>query len=374
MRVAYFSNQFAAATGHGMRRYAFELFDAITALGGADLVPAAGWSNLSPDDLRVLRDRSGLQLMGTGRRGTSLAWTLLGAPAMETMMSGPIDVTHAVSMGYPVATRKPLVVTVHDLGPLTHPQFFSNNRPWVMRAALKQAAERAAVVVAISHATADEIRSLHPDVGDRLRVVQSGVSDVFFEPADMAALDGLPLPSPDTPLILTAGKISPRKNVLAVAQALERVADTVPHHLVLTGGDGWDTEAVHAALSTGVLRDRVHQVGFVSDDVLRALYARADIYAHPSLYEGFGLTVLEAMAAGTPVITSNLSSLPEVAGNAAELVDPNDVDAIADAILRIATRDGHAEALSAAGIVRARAFPWENTAQAMIDIYKEAAA
>ena len=150
---------------------------------------------------------------------------------------------------------------------------------------------------------------------------------------------GLNLPPDDVPVILTAGKISPRKNVQGVLRALKLVQDKIDHHLVLVGGAGWETEAVLKELDDGTLRDRVHLLDYVTDEQLRALYRRASLYIHPSLYEGFGLTVLEAMASGVPVITSNTSSLPEVAGDAGLLVDPANDAEIAEAICSICTDD-----------------------------------
>lgn len=373
LTVAFFANQFAAAQGHGMRRYACELYDAIAGLGRVRLVPTAGWSNLPRDALSDLKRRSGLRLMSTGRMGTSLAWTLTGFPPMEWMMPDNPAVVHAVCMGYPVATHKPLVVTVHDLGPLTHPQYFSRNRPWVMERALKQAVDKAATVVAISQATANEILSLHPHAADRLQVVYSGVSERFFKPSNPKALEGLDLPPDEVPFILTAGSLNPRKNVLGVLQALRRSLKVIPHHLVLAGGSGWDMKKLLQELGAPDLASRVHLLGFVSDEVLHALYAKASMYVHPSLYEGFGLTLLEAMAVGTPVVTSDRSSLPEIAGDAALHVDPSDPDAIADALINLGNNVDLAQKQRERGLARARSFSWRNTASAMQEIYQDAA-
>lgn len=372
--IAYFANQFADAKGHGMARYARELQGALVRQDGLQITPAAGWSSLPPDRLAGLQRETGLRLLPSGRRGTSLGWTFLRQPRIEWMLPGPVDLVHSVCMGFPVATGKPLVVTVHDLGPLTHPQFFSHNRPWLMRAALRQAVNTAAAIVCISKATADEVRELHGDaVGDRLHVVHSGVSPHFFEDPGAGALDGVPLPPDGTPFILTAGKISPRKNVQGVMAALKVALREIPHHLVITGGDGWDMEQITALLDDPELRARVHMAGYVSDTALRALYRRAAIYLHPSFYEGFGLTLLEAMAGGAPVITSNRSSLPEVAGDAALKVDPGDVPAIAQAIVSLASDDALAARLRSAGRARAERFTWTRTAERMQDVYHKAA-
>ena len=184
----------------------------------------------------------------------------------------------------------------------------------------------------------------------------------------MAHLD---LPPVGVPFVLATGKISPRKNILGVMEAMAGLRATLPHHLVIAGGDGWAVADVYAAIKRLGLEGRIHFPGFVSDAELATLYAEAAVYVHPSFYEGFGLTVLEAMAAGTPVIAADRSSLPEVAGEAALLVDPADVDALAQAILRLSTDEALTANLRARGHARAATFTWEAAAEAMESIYRE---
>lgn len=363
-QVAYFSNQFADAEGHGLARYAREMYDGLHEVDGLTVTPVAAWSSQPMDDLSKLQSETGLELLPTGHRLTPFAWHYLGFPTIERLMRAPVDVVHAASLGYAIATRKPYVVTVHDLGPLTHPEYFTNTKPWIMEKALRQAEARADAIVCVSQSTADEVEGyLGGHVAPRLKVIKEGVSPHFFEPADMASIASLDLPASDVPVILTAGKISPRKNVQGVLNALAQVASDVPHHLVLVGGAGWETEAVLDGMQNDALRNRVHLLDYVSDAQLRALYRRAAIYIHPSLYEGFGLTVLEAMASGVPVITSNTSSLPEVAGDAAMLVDPSDTEAIADAIRALCLDPELAASKTTEGLARARLFSWTDCAR-----------
>ena len=311
LNVAYFSNQFAEAQGHGIARYAHEMFNGLRKHDDLAMRPVAAWSSLPPDQLAQRQKETGLELIKLGRTLTPIVWNYLDFPTIERLIGGPVDLVHAVSLGYAIATRKPYVVTVHDLGPLTHPDYFTNTRPWIMEKSLRQAEARADAIVCVSQSTADEVEGyLGSHVANRIRVVKEGVSPEFFAPSDMGLLKGLPLPPDDVPIILTAGKISPRKNVQGVLRALKLVADKIDHHLVLVGGAGWETEAVLKELDDGALSSRVHLLDYVSNAQLRALYKRASLYIHPSLYEGFGLTVLEAMASGVPVITSNTSSLP----------------------------------------------------------------
>ncbi len=371
VRVAYFSNQFADRAGHGLARYARDLHGAIAATGRVDITPVSAWSSLPSDHLWELKQDTNLRVLPTGRRGTSVAWTFLHLPPLEWMMGGRIDITHAVTLGYPICTHKPLVVTIHDLGPLVYPEFFRNTRPWVFQRALDQAVSQAAAIVCISNATANDVRARCGTlVEDRLHVIHSGVSEQFFTEPDHAVLEDFNLPPPGTPFILSAGKLSPRKNVTALLRALKLARDDIPHHLILAGGEGWDTTSVREEMNATSMADRVHLLDYVPDEALRSLYRRADVYVHASLFEGFGQTVLEAMASGTPVITSNVSSLPEVAGGAALLVDPRDIEEIAAALVNVCSDAKLAGRLRKAGLVRAREFTWANTAQKMLRVYE----
>lgn len=375
MRVAYFSNQFATASGHGVARYAHELFDALRSHASHEIIPVAAWSSLKGVARSQLVNRTGLQFTGLGRRATPLAWTYLDWPPLERLMRQTPDLIHAVSLGYPISTRKPYVVTVHDLGHLSHPEYFNADRPWIMERSLRQAERQADAVICVSHFTAGEVVDrVGPHIESRIRVIHEGVDRRFFEAVDGKCLNGLALPPEDVPIILTAGKISPRKNVHGVITAMAGLLDQIPHHLVHVGGVGWDAADVTRELARSGMSARTHLIGYVSDEQLRALYSRAAIYVHPSFYEGFGLTVLEAMAARTPVVTSDRTSLPEIAGDAALLVDPESTDELSDAILLLATDADLALSLSQKGRQRARQFEWSACARQVSEVYKEVSA
>ncbi|MBI6630260.1 glycosyltransferase family 4 protein [Pontibaca salina] len=353
-----------------MARYAQELLDALRALDGPKISPVAAWSALSPDRLAERRREIGLELTGLGRRGTSLLWTFLDRPFIESRLNRRIDVVHAVTLGYPVATEKPLVVTIHDLGPLTHPEYFRNTRPWVMRRSLDQAVRKADAIVCVSQATANEVRDIAgPAVDSRLQVVLEGVAERFFVPSDPAVLNQLNLPDAELPFILSAGANSPRKNLRGLLRAMAVAMQEIPHHLVLVGGTGWETSSFEQEIANPVFQGRVHRVGYVSDPQLRALYQSAALYAHPSLYEGFGLPVLEAMASGTPVVVSNRSSLPEVAGTAGRLSNASAPESFAADIVEICTNEAIRKRMIADGKAHAARFRWSDCAQAMANIY-----
>lgn len=149
------------------------------------------------------------------------------------------------------------------------------------------------------------------------------------------------------------------------------LGEDIPHHLVLVGGAGWENETVLRDLGDARLSARTHLLGYVTDEQLRALYAAATVYVHPSLYEGFGLTLLEAMAADCPVITSNVYSLPEVAGDAGLLVDPTDAEAIAAAIGKVCGDDAFRADMIEKGRERVARFRWHDCAESMRTVYAE---
>ena len=373
LRVAYFSNQFADDRGYGIARYSRELFEALRVCDDTlEVTPVSAWSSMDDFALESVRRDTGLRVLPTGRTLTPIAWTMLNSPKIESMLP-PVNLVHAVSLGYPVATNKPFIVTVHDLGPLTHPEFFSAKGSWIMKQSLKQATSKADAIICVSEATADELDSYTGGaVSPRVSVIREGVSPFFLGVPDQNKQKLVEdLGMPDVPFILSAGAISPRKNVVRMIRALARLQDKIPHHLVLAGGEGWSTSEVHSEVAGSTVADRVHLIGRVSDDVLRALFSSASVYLHPSLYEGFGLTLLEAMAQGCPVITSNVSSLTEVAGDAAILVDPTSVTKIGDAIEAICTDERLSSDLRSRGAERIKSFSWSNCAKEVAEVYRE---
>ena len=369
MRVLYYSDALAKRRRYGLGRYAEELADALHSVApDVTLAPAAA---------RVEKDPpAGLTVLPVGRRPLAGLWGALPVPRAEWLAdrrAGRFDVLHNVDMAYPVPTRRPEVVTVHDLGPLTHPEWFSRSRPRLKRAAVARARDHADAIVCVSQATADALVGLAGErVADRVRVIHEGVGPFFFCPPAPADLDGLAgLPPDDAPFFLwTGSKLNPRKNLDRIVAGFERAARHIPHHFVLAGGVGWDAEAVLETLRRSPVADRIHRTGFVSDAQLRALYRRATGFLYVSRLEGFGLPILEAMAAGGAVVTSSVSSMPEVAGDAALLVDPLDVDAIADATVRLATDADLARDLRVRGAARARTFSWERCARAVAEVYR----
>ena len=242
-----------------------------------------------------------------------------------------------------------------------------------MNRSLKQAVKRADKFICVSESTATEFEDyVGQNVSERIAVVPEGVAKHFLmTPPDLEIEAVQKLVADGVPFILSAGKISPRKNTLRTIKALARVADEIPHHLVLVGGgDPSGLDSLDPSIRSKI-SGRLHFLGYVPDEQLPALYSAASAYVHASLYEGFGLPLLEAMACGCPVITSNVLSLPEVAGDAALLVDATDVESISDAMLQVCTDESISSELISKGNNRIKQFSWAECAAGVVDVYNE---
>lgn len=375
--VAFFSNQFARGDGTGVARYARGLVEAFkNGTQPFNLLPVATWSNLDAGMLEAHRSETGLEILPTGRIATRLLWTTIGMPRIEQLLRRQIDLVHTNDLDYAVPTDKPYAVTVHDIGPLLHPEYFAASSIALMRRNLRASIRRVDAFLCVSSTTAETLidyarSKFKVNLLNRTHVTLEGISQCFFEPVDFSELESIPYNFGRTPFILAVGKLSPRKNIEIIIRALKRLEDTIPHHLLLVGGDGWDFESVKVLARGLELGDRVHFLGYVNDSALRALYATAALFIYPSLFEGFGLPVLEAMAAGCVVITSNLSSLPEVAGDAAILVDPRDLNEIVEAIETVCKGQKPLGELKERGLSWASRFTWEECAAKTGAVYEK---
>jgi len=288
-------------------------------------------------------------------------WSRLDGPRLDRWL-GDTEVVHGTNYVVP-PSRRPRVVSVYDTWFLAHPERAS---PAVHRAGevLRRSVRGGAVVHASSTATADAARRLLGT--DRIEVVLLAPLPV----ATVAAGLDDPLDLGGAPFVLTLGTLERRKNVPHLVAAFER-AGLADLHLVLAGADGDDAPAVRAAVDAlpGEVRGRVHVTGPVDDATKGWLLHHATLLAYPSLDEGFGFPVLEAQQAGLPVLATSAGSIPEVAGRGAELVALDDVDALATALVRVASDDGRRAELIAAGTENLGRFSWRATADALVDLY-----
>lgn len=370
LRVVQFNDHFFHRVPFGLARYSHELFRETRRESDLSILPAGIWSNLSPSALASLCAETGAVLLRGGRRFWASSWHFLGLPQLERVL-GDFDVLHICGPGYRIPTRRPSMVTIHDVGPITHPHFFSGHYPWLFRGHMRDIVARKTPLICVSRYTADEFRRAVGS-GVEIEVVHEGVADIFLQPPDPTLVQQL-RERIGGPFFLTAGSFNPRKNLLRVLQAFASKLDELPHRLVLVGARGWDDDAIWKQLGSARLRGRVHPLGFVDDRELAALYAAADSLIFASLFEGFGLPAVEAMAAGCPVIAASTTSLPEVVGDAAILVDPLDTAAIAAALVSVASNSGLRAELAGKGRERARAFTWKKACEATCGLYRELA-
>jgi glycosyltransferase involved in cell wall biosynthesis len=366
----------AVRQGAGIGRYTRGLISALATLDGRNrytLLVAGGGSH-RPASMPSEPNFAYRQLPGTDR-ALAILWHRFLLPLYADVWAGGADLFHSPDFALPPLLRAVGLVTVHDLSYMHYPE---HAQPGLMRylgKAVPRSVRRARLVLADSGSTRDDIISFLGTKPDRIRVVYAGVGREFHpvtEPGVLARVRGQY--GLEWPFVLNVGTLEPRKNHLRLLEAFSLLTEAhADLHLMLVGGKGWLYDDVHAAVDRLGLRDRVVFPGFVRDEDLPSLYTMAAAFAYPSLYEGFGLPVLEALACGTPTVCSDSSSLPEVAGDAALLVHPNDVDGLARALTRILSDETLRGQLRGRGLLQAARFTWEAAAASLMACYHEAA-
>ncbi|MHB1712029.1 MAG: glycosyltransferase family 4 protein [Acidimicrobiales bacterium] len=365
---------------------------------------------------RALADRSDIDLLVVARCGDGRRWRAL-APDLDVMAVAPgrrllrlaweqvrfpsflgrsgMDVHHGPHYTMPERSRVPAVVTIHDLSFFETPEWHQRSKVLLFRRAIGVAARRAAALVCPSQATADEL-SRWCRVETQVVVAHHGVDADRFHPAepfsgsDAATLSTLYGPAglggnvgtggnrplgDGTPFLVFVGTLEPRKDVPNLVRAFARIADRHPEaRLVLAGGAGWGARQVDEAVAASGLGSRIIRTGYVGDDVIPALIRSAVAVVYPALYEGFGLPALEAMACGTPLITTSGSAMEEVAGESATLVPPGNRDALADAMDEILDRRVADAIARQRGLEIAARFTWTASAAKHMEAYRIAIA
>ncbi|MBP7962391.1 MAG: glycosyltransferase family 4 protein [Caldilineaceae bacterium] len=356
----------------GTERYSLEIIQHLLALPQAaqhtwrlyaDSPPPPGLFPLRTPG--AARDNVEIQVLAARRLWTHLALRreLVRHPPQVVFV--PAHVLPWPTWGLP-----PSVVTIHDLGyrhfPESHGAFQRRYLAWGTR----WSAGSARRVIAISQATAQDLARFDAIDPAKIRVIYeaAGPPQLSDRPK-LVALAHLPAYG------LFVSTIQPRKNVERLVRAFAFLVKTktISWDLVLAGGKGWLSDQLYSLAGELGVADRVHFLGYVDDADLPGLYAHARLFCYPSLFEGFGLPVLEAQSYGVPVMTSNNSALPEVAGDAAILVDPMDIDAIADAMLRLSQDEDLRQRLIAAGYENVKRFSWDKAAKETLAVLEEAA-
>lgn len=286
-----------------------------------------------------------------------------------------LDVLH-ISYNAPLRlpTACALVVTIHDISFEEHPEWFPRKLRAFLKWSVPRSARMARAILTDTQSAKSDLVRLYRLPHEKVFVTPYAAHARFQPIHDQEALRQVRAKyNTSDKFVLVVGNMQQRKNLVRLMQVFAKVKRTraLPHKLVIVGQSLWRAE--EAMARARALGDSVVLTGYVPDADLPLLYNAADIFCYPSLYEGFGLPVLEAMACGTPVIASNVSSLPEVAGDAARLVDPYDEHAIAEALRELAENDALRHTLRVKGLAHARQFSWERTAQQTLQVYERAA-
>ncbi len=362
----------------GLGRYARELLAALTALDHrGDLGHANEYTAFShaptadcPPD--VLPDRVPLRTLPLGAkpwRMSVLLAHLTGVSLDAWLPRG--DVFHATEHLLPPLKNAATVFTLHDLIFQFFPAYHLPLNRWFLTNAMPRFLRRADAIIAVSECTKRDAIRFYNAPPEKITVIYEGANPALRPETDARRIaDARARYAGNQPFIFLVSTIEPRKNISALVDALKILrARHLPHHLLIAGRRGWLYEEILAHIRASGLENEIHFLDYVPDADLPALFAACDAFVFPSLYEGFGLPPLEAMACGAPVICSNAAALPEVVGDAALLVNPRDVGEIANAIERVVTDRALRDELRAKGIARAAKFSWERAARETLAVY-----
>jgi glycosyltransferase involved in cell wall biosynthesis len=318
--------------------------------------------------------------VGLRERWLTIMWHRANLPLPADWLSGPVDVYHSPDFVLPPLRRARGILTVHDLAFLMRPECADARLRAYLEEVVPRSVQRADFIIADSENTRNDLVVLLGVRSAAVAVVPGGVEERFTPVSDEAALRlaRQRLTVGDAPFILSIGVIEPRKNLNrlmdAFAMLKQRAVGPPGLKLVLAGGRGWLVEGILEHHAASPVRHDILLPGFVPDDLLPAAYTAASVFAFPSLYEGFGLPILEAMACGTPVVASRASCLPEVAEGAAVLIDPDDTEELAHALEQAVCDAELRLQLIERGRARASEYTWNRAAKALLDVYARVAA
>jgi len=295
-------------------------------------------------------------------------------PRVEWFTGGPLDLFHATDFVLAPTCARRKVLTIHDLAFIHYPNAAMPSLHHYLNVVVPRSVRRADGVIADSHHTAQDLTEQWQVAPERITVVQGAVDRRHFQPVtDPAHLRAVRdrYAIGERAFILALSRLEPRKNFVRLIEAFAqaRLEAKLPHRLVIGGGKGWLYDEIFRRVIELKLQDDVHFTGFVADADLPALYSAAEFFVYPSLYEGFGLPIVEALACGTPVLAADNSCLPEAGGAGALYVKAEDVGSIAAGIMRLATDAALHAQLRRAGLSHAAHFTWERSARQLLDAY-----
>jgi len=354
----------------GVGHYTFELARAL-----AILRPEDSFELVAPDAIpaTIVRDSEtipNLRLVSVKANLLMRRWSSIGLP--RYMRRARLDLFHGTNYQLPLMNAKRNVLTVHDLSIFTHPQ--THDAQFARRARIRlpimlRAATR---IITPTEAIKDELTARFKLDPVRITVTPEAPRNTFSPMKREDTADVLQRLGIDNDFILSVGTIEPRKNLQTLVRAFARIGRNTDHQplLVIAGGAGWLTDDFDRLVRESDFRERIRLTGYLSDEELRALYSSCKVFVYPSLYEGFGLPPLEAMACGAPVIASRIAAHEETLKDNARLVEPMDESALAKAIVDLVEDEKLRQSLAKAGRAHAANFSWQKTAERTWEVYE----
>jgi glycosyltransferase involved in cell wall biosynthesis len=324
-------------------------------------------------ELKLEAHNSHMRVFPIPQKLMALSWLTAGTPSIDKVTGGA-DVCQVSEICIPPAKQTKRVAFVHDLTPLLFPQYHSKTNVFLQKIRFSKLGEVDAILTN-SEATKKDIVERLGLGSEKIYVTPLGAGEHFRPMVERETKPVLAKFGLRKPYILFVGTLEPRKNLVTLVQAFNRLKSEngIPHQLVLAGRKGWLYESLMAEIGRSPYAADIRLTGYVADEEVPALISAADAFAYPSFYEGFGLPVLEAMQCGTPVVTSAISSLPEVGGDACLYADPHSEAELADRLFLILNDAEFRRQLSEKGIQRAKQFSWERCARETLKVYESLA-
>jgi glycosyltransferase involved in cell wall biosynthesis len=370
----------AARQGAGIGRYTRELITSVLAEDAAHdyviMAAVAGLGERWQTEAARLRANAGagrltLRPLPLTDDWIARIWQRIRVPIPAEWITGGVDLFYSPDFVLPpLQQRTPALLTVHDLSFLRHPETFPEALRTYLEQAVPRSVARADHILADSHATRRDLIELLDVRPDKVTTLHLGVSSRFSAveaPGERSHLEAR-YKLGSKPYVLAVGTVQPRKNIRRLIEAIDALVSAHDVTLALAGQPAWLSDPI---LEAAAARDYVRVLGFVADEDLPALYRQAEVFAFPSLYEGFGLPPLEAMACGTPVVASSASSVPEAVGDAGLLIDPRDVPVMTSTLARALTDEALRGTLRRRGLARAAEFTWERAARRWLALIPE---
>ncbi|MCZ7665776.1 MAG: glycosyltransferase family 4 protein [Chloroflexi bacterium] len=360
-----------------MGRYTRELVQAVTALDEANqytLFSAPPPKGSSLTAVFPLLPHVSHKIAPLSEAWLYRLWYRARLPVPVQWFTGKLDLFHSPDFVLPpVQGSVPTLLTVHDLSFVHYPEVYPQALVNYLNQVVPWSVGRATHILADSAATKADLTAVWNTPPEKITVLYSGVGAAFERVEDEGRITAVrqQYHLGDAPYLLSVGTVQPRKNYQMLIQAFAPLAAQWPHHLVIAGGKGWLYDEMIAEVTRQGLDGRVHFTGFVADADLPALYSGADLFVMPSVYEGFGIPLLEAMACGVPVLASNVSSLPEVGGETAVLLPPHDPTAWTTAMQRPLKRSPLQKEMTAAGYEQVQKFSWQQAAAQLLTLYHD---